>query len=214
MRNSFRFDFKPGTSVPFLGDVNSVEAVYETEQTLGHLFQREVGTERLFIEIVARAPQLLDALLQLRDLARLALSGVERVFTAQTEFDPASSTREFSLLVSDYVVAVLGNSIASLLAAEAPRTRLRMISNTTALVDDAARTLVSTDLMIIPHGFVEDLSHHDLYRDEWVCLVSAENAGVADLSPLILKDLGREDALGIACHPHHRTTRRMEISTC
>ena len=64
--------------------------------------------------------------MQLRELARLALSGVERVFTAQPEFDPASSTREFSLLVSDYVVAVLGDSIAALLAEEAPHARLRL----------------------------------------------------------------------------------------
>src|ERR1700733_13882015 len=34
--------------------------------------------------------------LQLKELARVALSGVERVFTAQPAFDPASSTREFS----------------------------------------------------------------------------------------------------------------------
>ena len=40
---------------------------------------------------------------QLKELSRLALSGVERVFDAQTEFDPASSRREFSLLVSDYM---------------------------------------------------------------------------------------------------------------
>src|SRR3954452_15208537 len=46
---------------------------------------------------------------QLRDLARPALTGVERVFTAQTEFDPARSNREFHLLVSDYGVAVLGH---------------------------------------------------------------------------------------------------------
>ncbi len=34
---------------------------------------------------------------QLRELSRVALSGVERVFTAQAEFDPTSSAREFSL---------------------------------------------------------------------------------------------------------------------
>jgi 3',5'-nucleoside bisphosphate phosphatase len=30
----------------------------------------------------------------------------------------------------------------------------------------------------------------------------------------ILKEIRRQDALSIACHPHHRTTRRIEISTC
>jgi DNA-binding transcriptional LysR family regulator len=118
--------------------------------------------------------------LQLKERVRAVLSGAERVFAAEPDFDRASSTREFSVLISDYAVATLGSAVAGLLAAEAPRTRLRMHSNTTALVDDAARTLVNTDLMIIPHGFVEDLPHHDLYRDEWVCLVSAGNDEVGD----------------------------------
>src|SRR5215218_3914438 len=74
---------------------------------------------------------------QLRELARLALSGVERVFTAQTEFDPASSRREFSLQVSDYVVAILGDTLAELLAEEAPNARLRFLANTPAAVDRA-----------------------------------------------------------------------------
>src|SRR5687767_10165244 len=115
---------------------------------------------------------------QLRDLARLALSGVERVFAAQTEFDPASSTREFSLLVSDYVVAVLGDSIAALLAEEAPHARLRLTASTPPLVDRAEQSLLSADLLVLPHGIVTDLSHRDLYRDEWVCLVSADNPAV------------------------------------
>ena len=117
---------------------------------------------------------------QLRDLVRAALTGVERVFTAQPEFDPASSTREFSLLISDYGVGVLGDRIAALLAEEAPHTRLRLSANTPASVDRADQVLLSTDLLILPHGFVSDLSHRDLYRDEWVCVVSADNPEVGD----------------------------------
>jgi hypothetical protein len=30
----------------------------------------------------------------------------------------------------------------------------------------------------------------------------------------ILRAIRRQGALSIACHPHHRTTRRIEISTC
>jgi predicted metal-dependent phosphoesterase TrpH len=30
----------------------------------------------------------------------------------------------------------------------------------------------------------------------------------------ILREIRRQGALSIACHPHHRTTRRVEISTC
>jgi DNA-binding transcriptional LysR family regulator len=117
---------------------------------------------------------------QLRDMARVALTGVERVFTAQTDFDPASSTREFSLLVSDYGVAVLGDTLAALLAEEAPHARLRFIANSPSAVDRAEQVLLSTDLLVLPHGFVSDLSHRDLYRDEWVCIVAADNEAVGE----------------------------------
>ena len=117
---------------------------------------------------------------QLRERTRVAMSGVERVFTAQPEFDPASSTREFSMLVSDYMVAVLGDAIARLLAREAPHSRLRFLTNTPDLVDRAAQMLLSVDLMVLPHGFVTDLSHRDLHRDDWVCVVSADNPAIGD----------------------------------
>ncbi|RSM65535.1 LysR family transcriptional regulator [Actinoplanes sp. ATCC 53533] len=117
---------------------------------------------------------------RLKERTRLALSGVERVFTAQPEFDPASSTREFSLLVSDYMVAVIGGAIARLLASEAPHSRLRFLANTPERVEAAPQTLLSTDLMVLPHGFVTDLSHQDLHQDDWVCVVSADNAAVGD----------------------------------
>jgi DNA-binding transcriptional LysR family regulator len=117
---------------------------------------------------------------QLTELVRIAKSGVERVFTAQPGFDPTSSRREFSLLVSDYVVTVLGDTLAGLLAEEAPGARLRLASNTPGAVERADQVLLTTDLLVLPHGFVADLSHRDLYRDEWVCVVSVENPAVED----------------------------------
>jgi DNA-binding transcriptional LysR family regulator len=113
--------------------------------------------------------------LQLRDLVRIALSGAERVFDAQPDFDPSSSIREFTALVSDYVVVVLGDTLAALLAEEAPHTRLRLTPHSPAIVERAEQVLLGGDVLLLPHGFVSDLSHRDLYRDEWVCVVSADN---------------------------------------
>jgi DNA-binding transcriptional LysR family regulator len=117
---------------------------------------------------------------QLRERVRVAVTGVERVFTAQSDFSPQSSTREFSLLVSDYWIAVLGARVADLLAAEAPGARLRLGSHNPPMVDNAAQVMTGHDLMVIPRGFITDLPHQDLYRDEWVCLVSADNRVVGD----------------------------------
>ncbi|HET9518053.1 MAG TPA: LysR family transcriptional regulator, partial [Actinoplanes sp.] len=117
---------------------------------------------------------------QLRERARMALSGVERVFTPQPEFEPASSTREFSMLVSDYMVTVVGDAVARLLAREAPHSRLRFLANTPQLVERAGQSLLGIDLMVLPHGFVSDLSHRDLYHDDWACIVSADNAAIGE----------------------------------
>jgi DNA-binding transcriptional LysR family regulator len=117
---------------------------------------------------------------QLRQRVRVAVSGVERVFAAQPDFIPLSSTREFSLLVSDYWIAVLGAPVAALLAAEAPDARLRLAAHTPAMVERAAQVLTGVDLLLIPHGFLFDLPHQDVYRDEWVCIVSADNEAVGD----------------------------------
>ncbi|RFU21485.1 LysR family transcriptional regulator [Geodermatophilus marinus] len=117
---------------------------------------------------------------QLRPRVRVALDGVERVFTAQPEFDPAESTREFSVLVSDYGCAVLGDALARLLAEEAPGARLRLAHNTPEAVDQAAQTLLATDLLVLPHGFVTDLPHADLHRDRWVIVVAADNPDVGE----------------------------------
>jgi DNA-binding transcriptional LysR family regulator len=140
--------------------------------------RRHFGDELL--SRVGNEYRLTPLAVQLRELARLALTGVERVFDAQTEFDPASSQREFHLLISDYGVAVLGDTIAGLLAEEAPHARLRLSANTPSTVDRAAQILLTTDLLVLPHGFITDLSHRDLYRDEWVCVVSADNEAVGD----------------------------------
>jgi PHP family Zn ribbon phosphoesterase len=38
--------------------------------------------------------------------------------------------------------------------------------------------------------------------------------GADESTETILQEIRRQGALSIACHPHHRTTRRIEISTC
>ena len=140
--------------------------------------RRHFGDELL--SRVGNAYRLTPLAAQLRPRVRLALDGVERVFSAQPEFDPAESTREFSVLVSDYGCAVLGDTLAQLLSEEAPSARLRLAHNTPDAVDQAQQTLLSTDLLVLPHGFVTDLPHADLHRDRWVLVVSADNAAVGE----------------------------------
>ena len=57
-----------------------------------------------------------------------------------------------------------------------------------------------------PAQRAQELAHH---RARHQAYVSADQPADA-----ILKEIRRQGALSIACHPHHRTTRRIEISTC
>ncbi|GAA1741730.1 LysR family transcriptional regulator [Isoptericola hypogeus] len=117
---------------------------------------------------------------QLRERTRTVLSGVERVFAAEPVFDPASSTREFTIIASDYSVAVLGAALVEILGCEAPRARVHFAASSPRFVDDAERVLVGSDLILMPHGFLVDLPHADLHDDRWVCLVADSNADVGD----------------------------------
>src|SRR3712207_4155106 len=126
--------------------------------------------------------------LELRQRAQMALAGLERDFAAGDDFDPACSRREFTLQGSDYGEAVLGTAVVEQLARSAPGARLRYVANTVRPLDSSDPALLTTDLVVMPHGFVTDLRHEDLYRDEWVCLVSTTNTAVGDA--LTLDQLG------------------------
>lgn len=117
---------------------------------------------------------------QLRSRVRTAVTGVERVFAAEPDFNPASTSREFSLAVSDYATVVLGPPLAARLAAQAPGARLRLVPNTPQVVDNAVQSMTNIDLLVMPPGFTDGLSHADLLRDEWRCLVSADNDTIVD----------------------------------
>ncbi|WP_326952888.1 LysR family transcriptional regulator [Amycolatopsis sp. NBC_01286] len=129
---------------------------------------------------VGNTSRLTPLAVQLKERVRVALAGVDRVFTAAADFDPAATTREFSFVVSDYGAAVLGPALATLLDTAAPGAQLRMLANTPRLVDTAEQVLTGIDLLLLPHGFVHGLRHQDLYTDEWVCLVAADNPEVGD----------------------------------
>lgn len=127
---------------------------------------------------------------QLKDRLRVALMSVERVYTAQSDFDPESSRREFAVYASDYWIAVNGGAVTRLLAEEAPHARLRLMINTPGVVDNAVAALVNADLLMMPHGFLTGLSHRDLFTDEWVCVVDADNPEIGDsLTAEQLRDL-------------------------
>jgi DNA-binding transcriptional LysR family regulator len=116
----------------------------------------------------------------LLDRSRTACEMLERVFASQAQFDPMREEREFTILASDYAVAVFGVRLAAVLHAQAPRVRITFRQPPASVVDDPAALLSSVDGLLMPHGVITSLPAVELYRDGWKCVVARDNADVGD----------------------------------
>ncbi len=116
----------------------------------------------------------------LLDRAAAACEMLERVFASQARFDPAGEEREFTILASDYAVAVFGVRLAQAVDAGAPRIRLTFRQVPATITEDPAGLLSTVDGLLMPHGVISDLPAVELYRDHWMCVVAEDNDEVAD----------------------------------
>jgi DNA-binding transcriptional LysR family regulator len=143
-------------------------------------------------ELLARSGavyQLTPLAAELVGKAEAAITQIEKVFSAEPDFDPARSEREFTVVASDYAIRILGPFVAEALRDQAPGIRLRFRQISADTVDRALDTLRVADAIVVPHGFLSDLPYIDLYRDEWVCVISAEYAPDGDA--IALEELGK-----------------------
>lgn len=127
--------------------------------------------------------------LALLDRTATACDLLERVFASQADFDPARDEHEFTLIASDYAVAVYGAELARTIHAEAPGIRLRLRQASTEIIDDAGELLSTVDGLLMPHGIIRGFPAVDLYRDSWVYLVADDNPEIGE--QLTLDDLAR-----------------------
>ncbi|MGH3391916.1 MAG: LysR family transcriptional regulator [Actinomadura sp.] len=131
---------------------------------------------------------------QLADQVEMVCAAAERLFTTGANFDPAESEREFSLLMADYTIAVLGARLSQLVDAAAPHVTMHVRLVRESLAADAASTIRLIDGIVAPPmGRLQapDIRSAELFRDRWVCVVSAGNRlldgrapSVADLTRL------------------------------
>ncbi len=125
----------------------------------------------------------------LLDQSEIALRYLEHTFAARPVFTAQSSTREFTMVMSDYALTLLGAPMLTLLEQRAPNVRLRIRPVDQPAVDDALATLRSVDLMVLPRGFLQGLPSLELFRDRWVCVAAHDNSSVGDT--ITVQDLGR-----------------------
>jgi DNA-binding transcriptional LysR family regulator len=115
---------------------------------------------------------------ELRARTGVAMTGIRRVFEAQPEFDPASNERQFTILMADYAMAVVGGALHELTLRSAPKVTVRLEPHSEQIVERAPEVLRTVDGMIIPHGFLSNLPYQNLFDDGWVCLVAKSNRRV------------------------------------
>lgn len=116
----------------------------------------------------------------LLDRTATAYDVLERLFASQADFEPATESREFRLVASDYAVAVFGVELARVVHAEAPGIRLRFTQTPATVVEDTATLLSATDGLFMPHGVISGFPATDLHDDRWVFLVADDHPSVGD----------------------------------
>jgi len=119
---------------------------------------------------------------------RDTMSQVERTLDARQWFDPATSTRTFSISISDYAVSVLVDPLLRLARQMAPGVGLTLNPISPGM-EESDRGLLQHDLLIAPVGFRFLGASRELFRDRFVCIADAANPRLTG-GKLSLEDLG------------------------
>ena len=82
------------------------------------------------------------------------------------------------------------------------------------IAEEARRARKLYGLLLIPGAEVTQNSLRSKKNAHIIALNIKEWISADQSARDILEDIRRQGAFSIACHPHHRTTRRIEISTC
>lgn len=110
----------------------------------------------------------------LRDAVRDVLVRVDTTITTQPRFDAAQSDREFTLLVSDFTLSVIGSHLVSLAAQQSSTVRFHFHSQ----VETPQRALErgEADMLVIPSGYCSpDHPTETLFEEEFSCVVWSES---------------------------------------
>ncbi len=130
---------------------------------------------------------------QLAEQVEAVCAAAERLFAASADFDPATTEREFTLVMADYTIMVMGEALSYAMRLTAPRARLHIRLVRESLATEYADGMRFVDGVVAPslHGFaLPDTRSVELFRDRWVCLVDADNP-VLTSGSLGLRDLAR-----------------------
>ncbi|MDD0838875.1 LysR family transcriptional regulator [Curvibacter sp. HBC61] len=181
---------------------------------------REYFDDELLVQ-VGRQMELTPRAEVLKEAVRDVLMRVDTTITAQPEFDPARSEREFRIFVSDYSLSTLMPQLMVLAHAQAPRVRFHLMPQ----VEQPQRALEQgqADLLVIPKEFCSpDHPTDTVFQDEFVCAVCNQGRfRDRELTPdsylaaghVIMQPPAGGQSLESAFMLRHGIARRVEVST-
>ena len=109
---------------------------------------------------------------------RRILVEIRSTIEATPAFDPATATRRFALMMSDYVATVLMTPVLRHLAKLAPGVSFEILpNNVPAPLDYLERAEI--DFLVMPEDTLGDVHPRmRLFEDDYVCVVAAENPAI------------------------------------
>ncbi len=129
---------------------------------------------------------------QLAQQVEAVCTAAERLFAASSEFDQRTSDREFTLVMADYTIMVIGEALSQAVQRAAPRARLHIRLVRESLATEYSDGIRFVDGMVAPptNGFsLPDTRSAELFRDRWVCVLDGDNPVLDGGSALRVRDL-------------------------
>ncbi len=160
---------------------------------------------------------------QLAQQVEAVCAAAERLFAASTDFDPATSEREFTLVMADYVIMVMGEALSRAVQRDAPGARLHIRLVRESLAAEYSDGIRFVDGMVAPptNGFaLPDTRSAELFRDRWVCVLDKQNPVLDNGGALRVRDLAemswvapyyRSGARGVAPVPVMRQLALLDL---
>lgn len=100
----------------------------------------------------------------------------ERLFSTGARFDPATTRREFTLIMADYTVDILGSGLSRLFEQQAPHASLHIRQVRESLAQEMPELTRLVDGIIAPERSQgqSPMRSAELFSDDWVCVASAD----------------------------------------
>lgn len=111
---------------------------------------------------------------------RQAIEAVSALASASTDFDPATSTRMFRIVASDYLQMAFAPRLLTEIAHHAPGVRVLFLAPFSSQFNSEDELVEATDGWLAPREVLPGHEHLGSAPDRWVCVVDKDHPGIGE----------------------------------